>query len=343
MSSTSDSLNDKWFRLVGNPLSVVLFKLAQVPFFDSDWQTFFWKFLISLVFTVLAWEIARLIIIRARKDYSGLMQTRRRIGTIALGLAVEMVLLHLTISAVLFSTELAATFSYGFIQFWLLNAAIGFFVFVVIGGIYEAMYFFSQYKNSLQHAEELKKQQARASLDALKNRVNPHFLFNSLTTLSALIGEDAPRAERFVDELSKVYRHLLRAGRHPSMTLEEELDFAKSYSFLLENRFGEGDFLISFEKDSGATAPDKGRTLPALTFQNALDYLVRTQNVPLKIEVKVLETHLELTCYDHPKTLAFDASQSDWRHLENHGARHRSVNGQLLLEIPLSQNPVTTT
>lgn len=113
-----------------------------------------------------------------------------------------------------------------------------------LSSIYEAIYFFDQYKIARQKAEQLQTNQAQQKLDALKSRVNPHFLFNSLTTLSALIGEDPRRAEQFVDELSKVYRYLLRAGRQPLATLAEELQFAQSYSFLLKNRFEAGAFTV---------------------------------------------------------------------------------------------------
>jgi len=90
-------------------------------------------------------------------------------------------------------------------------------------------FIFSQYKLAIQKAELLKRQQAQKKLDALKSRVNPHFLFNSLTTPSALISEDTRLAEQFVDELSKVYRYLQRAGRQPEASLNDEPQFAKSY------------------------------------------------------------------------------------------------------------------
>lgn len=344
MSDVSlNGLNDKWFRLIGNPLSVLLFKLAQLPLFTTDKWTFLWKSVISLAATIISWEIARLIIIRARKKYPGLSETKQRIGFFAMWIAAEMLILQLILTQLLFSTGLAATYAYSFEVFWLANACIGFLVFAFIGGIYEAMYFFHQYKSAIQKTEHLKKQHAQQQLDALKNRVNPHFLFNSLTTLSALIGEDAPRAERFLDELSKVYRHLLRAGRQPTMALEEELAFAKSYAFLMENRFGQGEFSLSFQIDSSVgfkPTEESDILLPALSLQNAIDYLVRTQNLPLHIDLKVIDNALHLVCDDRPKTRAFNASDADWQHLENHGALLSQNAGQLVIDIPFSQYPL---
>lgn len=229
---------------------------------------------------------------------------------------------------------------FGFV--WMVNCACSLFCILIIGGIYEAAYFFSQYKTAIQKADQLKKEQAKQRLEALKNRVNPHFLFNSLTTLSALIGEDAPRAERFVDELSKVYRHLLRAGRQPTMTLEEELKFVQSYAFLMENRFGQKEFSFTLATDT--LQPSKSEkqpaavVLPALSLQNAVDYLVRTQHMPLKIVLTASAGELQIACDHHPKTLAFDTSDNDWRQLEMHHARTQIKAGQFMLHIPVTIN-----
>ena len=211
---------------------------------------------------------------------------------------------------------------------------------LLLSSVYEAIYFLSQYKMARQKAEHLKKQQAQQRLDTLRNRVNPHFLFNSLTTLSALIGEDAPRAERFVDELSKVYRYLLRAGRQATATLGEELQFADSYAFLLKNRFEAGAFSLTKSGGDSKSPPDSiaalDQPIPALTFQNAIEYLVRTQNSPLHIRVEALDEHLRISCAHHPKALSFDVSDHDWRQLEGAGARREVAAGQLAMLIPFT-------
>ncbi|MDX1913878.1 MAG: histidine kinase, partial [Saprospiraceae bacterium] len=218
---------------------------------------------------------------------------------------------------------------------WLISFSGPLFFVLLNNSVYEAMYFFGQYKSLIQIAEQLKKQQARKQLDALKSRVNPHFLFNSLTTLSALIAEDAPRAERFVDELSKVYRYLLRAGREEKVTLIEELQFADSYVFLLQNRFEDGAFSLDKSGIDGIPFPGKEKCLPVLSFQNALDFLVRTQHVPLHIRLSVHENELIFQCRHQPKSLAFDAAGNDWLPLQNQGASRLESTGNLLISIPL--------
>ncbi|GAA4448628.1 hypothetical protein GCM10023189_06770 [Nibrella saemangeumensis] len=78
----------------------------------------------------------------------------------------------------------------------------------------------------------------QAQFTALKDQISPHFLFNSLSVLSALVRRDPDLAEQFIDQLARVYRYLLEHRDTERVTLEEELDFARSYAFLLEVRFG---------------------------------------------------------------------------------------------------------
>jgi Histidine kinase len=347
-----EKLNDKWFRLVGIPISVIVVLLAQMPFYFPGRWDLFWRYsFINIIFIGLMWEIARRVVLQVRYRFPGLTQTKHRIAWQFWIFFVQIGVGQWLLTKMMLGFGWTET-DEPFLKVWLVNFGSSLFFIILIVGIYEAIYFFGQYKTTLQKAESLKKQQAQQRLDALKTRVNPHFLFNSLTTLSALIGEDAPKAERFVDELSKVYRYLLRAGRHPVVTLGEELQFAESYAFLLKNRFEDGAFEVKtksvgdFPKGASKSPPDLPKELdqhlPILTLQNALDYLVRTQNLPLKIEVILLENHLEITCANQPKTLAFDASDNDWRQLEANGARLETVAGQLKIFFPFTQSTLAT-
>jgi hypothetical protein len=72
---------------------------------------------------------------------------------------------------------------------------------------------------------------------ALKNQVDPHFLFNSLNTLSSLISTDAGKAVEYVQQLSRVFRHTLQ--NKEIITLEEELEFTLAYCHLMQIRHGD--------------------------------------------------------------------------------------------------------
>ena len=88
--------------------------------------------------------------------------------------------------------------------------------------------------------EQLKREALQRELENLKSQVNPHFLFNSLNSLSSLISENPIQAEEYVNEMSKVYRYFLQVNNVKLVTLEEELKFIQAYYNLLKTRFGKG-------------------------------------------------------------------------------------------------------
>lgn len=339
------TLNDKYLRLFGIPLSVITLLLAQMPFFYPNRWDLFWKYtLISVFFIGLMWEISRVVLIRVRRQFPDLEQTKQRIGWMFLLFTIQLAVGQALITQVVIWMGLASVRSLSFAQIWLINFACSLFFIVLVSSAYEAIYFFNQYKIAFLKSEHLKKQQAQQQFEALKNRVNPHFLFNSLTSLSALIGEDPRRAEQFVDELSKVYRYLLRAGRQTTATLWEELQFAASYTFLLKSRFEEGAFSFTSHCPGDPKMPEQYETfdlnLPVLSLQNALDYLVRTQNTPLHIQVEIIKDQLRISCKDQRKSRAFDAtSNADWEQLERNGAAQVPHFGRFEILIPFTSKP----
>lgn len=82
------------------------------------------------------------------------------------------------------------------------------------------------------------KEYAQSQFEGLKNQLNPHFLFNSLSILTALVYVDADRAEEFIEKLSKTYRYLLEQKDKDKVPLRKEMDFFEGYKFLVEQRFG---------------------------------------------------------------------------------------------------------
>lgn len=85
----------------------------------------------------------------------------------------------------------------------------------------------------------IEKEKAIYQFEALKNQINPHFLFNSLNVLSSLAYQDAEKTNLFTKKLSNVYRYLLTTHDRPTVTLQEELQFVDSYLYLEQIRFGD--------------------------------------------------------------------------------------------------------
>lgn len=150
--------------------------------------------------------------------------------------------------------------------------------------IWEGDYIFGQWKQSLTENEKYTRLNLQGEFDLLKSQVNPHFLFNCFNTLSALISEDKQKAELFLDELSKVYRYLLRNNEDGMSTLKTELQFIRSYFQLLKTRHGDA---IQLQVDIDERYDDY--LLPSLSLQmlveNAVKHNALSRNYPLHIEI----------------------------------------------------------
>jgi sensor histidine kinase YesM len=156
---------------------------------------------------------------------------------------------------------------------------------VIATSFHEGLFAFEQWKTSLVETERLKKSYVQSQLDSLKNQVNPHFLFNSLNCLSSLIDTEPAQASLFVDELSKVYRYLLRANENELIPLRAELQFINSYFHLLKTRYGQG-IELSFDIEQ----PHEELLIPPLTLQmlieNAVKHNIILRDQPLKINIE---------------------------------------------------------
>ncbi|MEM1338938.1 MAG: 2TM domain-containing protein [Bacteroidota bacterium] len=125
---------------------------------------------------------------------------------------------------------------------------------------------------------------ASARFDALKNQLDPHFLFNSLNVLTSLIEEDPHQAQKFTTSLSKVYRYVLEQKNKDLVSVDEELNFARTYVRLLKMRFEDS---IVFEIPEKASFPE-AKIVPLslqLLLENAVKHNVVTSSKPLHIKV----------------------------------------------------------
>ncbi len=126
---------------------------------------------------------------------------------------------------------------------------------------------------------------ASAKFDALKNQLDPHFLFNSLNVLTSLIEENQEAAVGFTTALSKVYRYVLEQKNKELVTVAEELEFAKLYISLLKMRFENS---ISFTYPEILKNPE-AKVVPLslqLILENAVKHNQVTPSKPLNINIE---------------------------------------------------------
>lgn len=147
--------------------------------------------------------------------------------------------------------------------------------------------------------EQLKQAQLEANLSNLKEQLNPHFLFNSLNTLSSLTQEET--VKDYVSELADVYRYMLAHNKMSIVSVEMELRFVQSYLYIMKTRMGNNiHFDIELEENV------KCIRIPPLTFQilleNAIKHNVASKEHPLFI--KIYNQHTDYLIVEnnyHPK------------------------------------------
>lgn len=157
--------------------------------------------------------------------------------------------------------------------------------------IFHFVYFYNKYQQNKIKEQKVIAGTASAKFDALKNQLDPHFLFNSLNVLTSLIEENPENAQRFTTALSKVYRYVLEQKNKDLVTVDEELDFAKTYMMLLKMRFEDS---IVFEIPDQASNPE-AKVVPLslqLLLENAVKHNTVTSKKPLHI--KIYEDHGDL-------------------------------------------------
>lgn len=144
--------------------------------------------------------------------------------------------------------------------------------------------FFHKWRETELKKEILEREKATVQYDNLKNQLNPHFLFNSLTSLNSLIYENPQLASEFLQHLSKVYRYVLENKDKTVVTLDTEVRFIENYIELLTTRFADG-LVISISLSDPAL---ERRILPVtlqILIENAIKHNVTSKDSPLTIEI----------------------------------------------------------
>ncbi len=162
---------------------------------------------------------------------------------------------------------------------------------VILNLIYFGAYYFKEWKENLIRAERLQREQAEVRYDALRNQLNPHFLFNALTSLNSLIFENQQLASDFLQQLSKVYRYTLQHKDKETVSLKTELDFISNYISLFKIRFQDA---IIFKMDISEQSKEKG--IPPVTLQmlieNAVKHNIINNANPLTISISSNDEYL---------------------------------------------------
>lgn len=161
----------------------------------------------------------------------------------------------------------------------------------LVMGLVELRYISEEKKELEILTQKLEKENIETLYNSLKNQVNPHFLFNSLSVLSSLIHIDTEKADEFIQHFSKIYRYALELNDEKLVTLGQELNFIESYLFLQKIRLGKS-LNVEYQIDLN----DKEYLLPPMSLQivveNVLKHNIISKSNPMTIEIKTTDENL---------------------------------------------------
>ena len=170
---------------------------------------------------------------------------------------------------------------YNFTNWFMVNFALMISAFLHAKGFMEELK-----KNTRKEVVEQKliARSANAQFESLKNQLDPHFLFNSLNVLTALIDENPEQAQKFTTSMSKIYRYVLEQKDKEMVKVEDEIEFAKIYCNLLKTRFEDSvNFTFDINPD------DLQKFVVPLSLQLLLENCIKhnfaTSSKPLNIRI----------------------------------------------------------
>jgi hypothetical protein len=135
---------------------------------------------------------------------------------------------------------------------------------------------------SIKNEEKLKHESLVARYEALKNQVNPHFLFNTLNTLTGVVEKNPEKASEFIRKLSDIYRYVLEQKDKELIQIKEEMIFVQDYIYLSKIRYGDGLY-VEYHVDN-----DNYMIVPLglqMLIENAIKHNIISSDQPLKVEI----------------------------------------------------------
>lgn len=226
-------------------------------------------------------------------------------------------------------------------------------VFIIAVFIYEIFYglFYSYRYYAITQAEQLRSErwQLELQFESLKSQISPHYLFNCLNTVSSLLYKDTRIAEEFIRRMADTFRYVLDHQTHKLVTLQQELEFVKSYYFLLQVRY---EYHLQMEINVPHGILDS--KIPPMTLQllveNAVKHNAISKDHPLFVYISALDNTTLLVT--NTKTSTLKPLNSFKVGLENIHKRYSFFSQQkvrvrdedkFVVELPILKNNAVTT
>jgi sensor histidine kinase YesM len=208
--------------------------------------------------------------------------------------------------------------------------------------VYETVFMVKEQQNEQLKNSELQRAKAEAELAALKNQVDPHFMFNSLNTLTHLIKTEPPVALEFTENLAEVYRYILSQKDQTLVLLDDELDFTHKYTDLLHLRFGRALVIHKLFAEPRGKDYLIPPTSVFVAFENAVKHNEISERTPMNIEVDIREDQLliinsirERKSHAHSSRIGLQNLDERFRLVTGYGIKAGREDNRFIVQFPL--------
>ena len=263
---------------------------------------------------------------------------KQPVHRLVLGIIGHTVLTTLAIVGIFYFYQFFMNISIGNMQSMIL---LGIGVTFIVTIILHSAQFLISWRQMAVESERMNKEVISAKYEALKNQVNPHFLFNSFNVLTNLVYEDQDTAAKFIKKLSDVYRYVLDSREKELVSLKEEMGFVESYIFLQKMRHNEG---LNFKVEM-PTSHNFGIAPLALQMliENAIKHNIASEEFPLTISVKIKDDYLEIVNTLQKKNILKEDSsgvgisniKARYKYLSNTPVEILQEKNQFIVRLPL--------
>lgn len=268
-------------KYIGIPILAALALIVRLIIFpEFGWQLHLLIFITSLLSITIIWHTLEYVDTFLNHHIPYEQGVLRRI---IIQVAIGLVFLYIFMSFILILSTEVLHIKIDKIP-RMLGYIIATFVTLTVNGGSIGAYFFKQWKKAILKSERLQRERTLVQFDNLRNQLNPHFLFNSLTSLNSLIFENQQLASQFLQQLSKVYRYVLQNKEKELVSLETEIKFIENYVFLLQTRFCES---MQVQIDIPVDILSK-QIVPVslqILIENAIKHNSISQEHPLRIHI----------------------------------------------------------
>lgn len=249
-----------------------------------------WFLMLFILFGLIMWYLGELLYTFVNKRYFHRNSLRRRNFNLAIIFLLYGVIISVAYSSLYYLIDIVILgYDYpwpGKIVPLHLGMNIGIFQpYFILLVIFAYIHYYKDLKEERILTEQLKKENIQSKYEVLKNQIDPHFFFNSLSVLSTLVYKDADLSSEYVTQLSKMYRYILDKGKNSLVRLDEELSFLESYLFLMKIRFDKSiNFRLEFLESSKEKIYLPPNTLQMLA-ENAIKHNKFSSDKPLRITI----------------------------------------------------------